>query len=97
MVTVTPDEIRELAMLARLSLNDEEAREFSGQLQDILGYIGKLREVNVDGVPEFLSESAENSSLRTDETTPALTSEQALKGVPRTRGRLVVVPKFKED
>lgn len=97
MATVTPEEIRELAMLARLSLDEEEVTQFSAQLADILGYIGKLREVDVSNVPEFLSERQEQSSLRTDEASDALSSEAALGCAPKTRGRLVVVPKFKED
>jgi aspartyl-tRNA(Asn)/glutamyl-tRNA(Gln) amidotransferase subunit C len=97
MATVTPEEIRELATLARLSLDDQEVEQFRAQLADILGYIGTLREVDVSGVPEFLSERQEESSLREDAAGPQFSSETALSNAPNTRGRLVVVPKFKED
>ena len=97
MATVTPEEIRELATLARLSLDDGEVEQFRAQLTDIRGYIGTLREVDVSGVPEFLSERQEDSSLREDAPGPQFSSETALSSAPNTRGRLVVVPKFKED
>lgn len=97
MATVTPEEIRELATLARLSLDDQEVEQFRVQLADILGYIGTLREVDVSGVPEFLSERQEESSLREDAAGAQFSSETALSNAPNTRGRLVVVPKFKED
>ena len=97
MATVTPQEIRELAMLARLSLDEDEVTQFSAQFADILGYIGKLSEVDVSDVPEFLSERQARSSLRDDAASEALSSDTALAGAPKTRGRLVVVPKFKED
>jgi aspartyl-tRNA(Asn)/glutamyl-tRNA(Gln) amidotransferase subunit C len=97
MATVTPEEIRELATLARLSLDDQEVEQFRVQLADILGYIGTLREVDVSGVPEFLSERQEESSLREDAAGVQFSSETALSNAPNTRGRLVVVPKFKED
>jgi aspartyl-tRNA(Asn)/glutamyl-tRNA(Gln) amidotransferase subunit C len=97
MTTVTSEEIRELATLARLSLDDDEAEQFRTQFADILGYIGTLRAVDVTGVPELLSEAQVNSSLREDTPGAQFSSEAALSSAPQTRGRLVVVPKFKED
>ncbi|MGB1698821.1 MAG: Asp-tRNA(Asn)/Glu-tRNA(Gln) amidotransferase subunit GatC [Nannocystaceae bacterium] len=97
MTTVTPEEIRELATLARLSLDEQEVEQFRTQLADILGYIGTLRSVDVTDVPEFLSEKQPDSSLREDLPGVQFSSETALSSAPQTRGRLVVVPKFKED
>ncbi len=90
---------RELAGLARLELRDHEAARFGDQLAAILGYLDKLREVDVEGVPEYLTAEQDLSGLAADEVSdPAeLGVEQALAGVPARRGRLIAVPKFKED
>ncbi|MFV8751297.1 Asp-tRNA(Asn)/Glu-tRNA(Gln) amidotransferase subunit GatC [Nannocystaceae bacterium ST9] len=88
---------RELAGLARLELRDHEAAQFGEQLAAILGYIDKLREVDVEGVPEYLTAEQETSGLRADEALAEVGVEQALAGVPARRGRLIAVPKFKED
>lgn len=97
MSSVGPEETRVLAHLSRLSLTDEEIERFSPQLAEILTYIEQLQEVNVDGVPEFVSAAMPDSSLREDAVGEMFAVEDALAGVPVKDGRLVVVPKFKED
>jgi aspartyl-tRNA(Asn)/glutamyl-tRNA(Gln) amidotransferase subunit C len=88
---------RELAGLARLELRDDEAARFGEQLAAILGYIDKLREVDVEGVPEYTSAEQEGSGLRADEVEQLGDVDQALARVPVRRGRLIAVPKFKDD
>jgi len=89
---------RELAGLARLELRDHEASRFGEQLAAILGYIDKLREVDVEGVPEYLSTEQASSGLAADiESDLGFDVEAALAGVPARRGRSIAVPKFKED
>ena len=89
---------RELAGLARLELSDHEAARFGEQLAAILGYIDKLREVDVEGVPEYLSTEQASSGLAADiESDLGFDVEAALAGVPARRGRSIAVPKFKED
>jgi aspartyl-tRNA(Asn)/glutamyl-tRNA(Gln) amidotransferase subunit C len=90
---------RELAGLARLELHEGEAARFGEQLQAILGYLDSLQQVDVAGVPEYLSAEQPGSSLRDDVVAPSHPAmvEAALAGVPSLRGRLVAVPKFKED
>lgn len=88
---------RELAGLARLELRDHEAARFGEQLAAILGYIDKLREVDIEGVPEYLTAEQASSGLGADEAVVEVAVEQALSAVPVRRGRLIAVPKFKED
>ncbi len=98
MATQDPTHLaRELADLARLELGDHEASTFGDQLASILSYIRKLQSVDVEGVPEYLSVEREASGLRDDSVGPMLAVDDALAGVPVHRGRMVVVPKFKED
>lgn len=95
-MSVDLEQTQTLARLARLSLNDEQAAVFGQQLADILGYIDTLMSVDVSNVPEYTSAPQPGSSLRADEVGEMFTTEQALSSVPKKRGRLVVVPKFKE-
>lgn len=90
---------RELAGLARLELREAEAARFGEQLAAILAYIDKLREVDVAGVPEYVAIEQAGSGLRDDAVAAADPAgvAAALAGVPTTRGRLIAVPKFKED
>ena len=50
MSTISRDEVARLAKLARLALSDSELDSFAGQLDAILGYVGKIQAVDVSGV-----------------------------------------------
>lgn len=97
MTTISRKECQELAALARLSLDDDEAERFATQLGTILGYIEQLRAVDTTGVPEHLPPSRLGSALRDDVAGPVLARERALASAPAVRDHQVVVPKFKED
>ena len=47
---ITPDLIKYLESLARITLTEEEERKVGGELQDILTYIDMLNELDTDGV-----------------------------------------------
>lgn len=86
----------QLAQLARVALSEAERETIGGQLERILAYLDQLREVDVEGVPEYLGAAPADSALRVDAVGPMLTAQQALAGAPQTRGQLFAVPKFKD-
>lgn len=88
--------VREPADLARLELDADELEAFSTQLETILGYIQRLRAVEVEGVPEYLTAEQVRSGLRDDTEGPAFDADRALAAVPDLRERLVSVPRFKD-
>ena len=47
---ITPDLIKYLETLARITLNEEEEKKVGSELQDILTYIDMLNELDTDGV-----------------------------------------------
>lgn len=97
MTTISRQECHQLAALARLSLDDDEADRFAGQLSVILDYLEQLRAVDTTGVSEHLPPSRAGSGLREDVPTEPLPRERVLAGVPEVRDEHVMVPKFKED
>ena len=50
-MALTKEQVEKVAVLARLSLSDDEIEQFRGQLSSILGYIEKLQALDVEGVP----------------------------------------------
>lgn len=87
---------QELARLARLRIDDDEAQRLGAQLENILGYIDTLRSVDVSGVEEYRGLGGD-SGLREDVRGPMLDPESALAGAPDRRGRQLAVPKFKSE
>ncbi|MCX4246197.1 Asp-tRNA(Asn)/Glu-tRNA(Gln) amidotransferase subunit GatC [Paraliomyxa miuraensis] len=57
MSTISRQECHELASLARLSLNEEEAERFAAELSPILAYLEQLQAVDTMGVEEHLPPS----------------------------------------
>ncbi|MGS0763863.1 Asp-tRNA(Asn)/Glu-tRNA(Gln) amidotransferase subunit GatC [Syntrophomonas curvata] len=47
---LTTNEVEHVALLARLTLNDKEKKEFAGQLSLILDYANRLNEINTDEI-----------------------------------------------
>ncbi|MGH7972733.1 MAG: Asp-tRNA(Asn)/Glu-tRNA(Gln) amidotransferase subunit GatC, partial [Limisphaerales bacterium] len=75
-------DIRYVAHLARLALTAEEERTLGAQLQNILGYIEKLKEVDVSQVEPTAHAFPLVNVVRPDEVRSGLTHEQALANAP---------------
>lgn len=65
--TLTKDQVRHIAKLARLSLTDAEVEKFTTELGAILGYIDQLTEVDTAGVLPTAQVTGTTSVLRQDE------------------------------
>ncbi len=76
---VSPEEVRHVADLARVDLDDDEVDRFAGQFADILEYFETL-----DEVPEVDREADLVNVMRPDEERPSLDREEALRNAPET-------------
>lgn len=47
---ISPNDVKKAAELARIKLSTEEEKGLAGELESVLGYIEKLKEVDVGGV-----------------------------------------------
>jgi aspartyl-tRNA(Asn)/glutamyl-tRNA(Gln) amidotransferase subunit C len=91
---ITPDQVRHVAKLARLALDDErELARLAGQLEAILEYVAKIGEVDVSGVEPMAHAADVKNVLRDDVTEPALPLEKVLQNAPDTDGHFFKVPK----
>ena len=89
-------EVKYVAHLARLSLTPEEEQKIGAQLSSVLGYIEKLKEVDITGVEPTAHAFPLVNVTRPDETRPSLTNEEALSNAPATANGLFIVPKIVE-
>lgn len=90
-------DLKHIARLSRLHLTDEEIRFFQTQVAQILAFVDKLKEVNVEGVEPTSHPLALQNVFREDTVVPSLAIEEFLKKSPKTRGRFFEVPKIIED
>jgi aspartyl-tRNA(Asn)/glutamyl-tRNA(Gln) amidotransferase subunit C len=85
-----------VARLARINLTEDEAKIFQKQLDDVLKYVEKLREVDVTGVDAAAHALPLFNVFREDAPREWFTADQALSNAPRQANRLFVVPKVVE-
>jgi aspartyl-tRNA(Asn)/glutamyl-tRNA(Gln) amidotransferase subunit C len=80
MATLTPDQVRHIAKLARLRLSDTEVKKLSKELTSILGYVDMLQEVDTKGVEATAQVTGQENVFRPDEVRQNGTSPDALLG-----------------
>ena len=90
---ISLDDVRHVAKLSRLALSEPQLQKYAGQLEQILEYVAKLREVDVSGVEPMAHAIPLHNVLRQDEVEPSLPTEQVLKNAPETEGPFFKVPK----
>ncbi len=90
---ITQDDVRHAAKLCRLALTDGEVDRFTSQLGDILGYIQKLNELDVEGVRPMPHALDQHNVFRDDQPAPGLATDAALANAPAKDGPFFKVPK----
>ncbi len=75
---ITIDDVKYIAGLARMHLSEEEIKQFTGNLEDILGYIEKLNTLDVGKVAPTSHVLSLENVYREDSPKPSLPQEQAL-------------------
>ncbi len=91
---LTPDYIRKVAQLARLSLTDAEVEKYREQLASVFAYMEMLNEVDIKDIPATAQVTGLTNVLRSDRVneTDAQTREAILSQFPERVGDALVVP-----
>jgi aspartyl-tRNA(Asn)/glutamyl-tRNA(Gln) amidotransferase subunit C len=89
-------DVKYVSHLARVALTPEEEHIIGAQLGQILGYIEKLKEVDVSGVEPTAHAFPLVNVTRPDEIRPSLPHQEALQNAPASANGLFLVPKIIE-
>lgn len=88
--------IKKLAHLARLEFNEEKEQEMLQDLNKILNWMDKLRELDTEHVAPLTHMTEEVNVLREDIAKNTVTHEEALLNAPRKDSDYFRVPKVLE-
>lgn len=77
-MSLTREDVTNIANLARLGLSEEELEQAGKDLNSILKYIDRLQKIDTTGVPEAASPVVEASGFRPDEVDACTDAERAL-------------------
>ncbi len=81
-MSLSASEVRWVAHLARLDLNEAELETMTRQLSAIVAYVDQLKEVNTDGVEPLAHALPIHNVFREDEPRPSLPVSEALANAP---------------
>ena len=95
-MALTPDEIRNIANLARLHINDDEVECYQQDLSRILEFVEQMNEVDVSGVEPMAHPQELVQRLRADKVTEKDQREKFQSIAPATQDGLYLVPKVIE-
>ena len=90
---VTDEMVEKLAWLSRLSFNDEEKKAIRADLQDLIAFVDKLKEVDVEGVEPLIHMSQETNVFRDDVEKGSVSRDEGLKNAPSVAGDFFTVPR----
>ena len=96
---ITEQEVRYVADLANLSLSEAEVHKLQADLDEILGHIERLNEIDTAGVEpmaQVLYAAGDTATWRADRQRPPLGTDVALANAPQAGGGYFKVPKVIE-
>lgn len=93
-MSLTSDDVRHVARLARLALTDAEVEALGGQLSAILSYVEKVGEVAAEEVPPTSHPYPLRNVYREDAPRPSLTPEDAISTAPHAEDGRFHVPRI---
>lgn len=93
-MSLSEREVRHVAMLARLSLTDEQVETLRGELNSILGHIDQIQRLNLDGVKPMTHAVPLVNSTREDVCHECLPRDLALLNAPEAEAGAFVIPRI---
>ncbi len=95
-MSVTKDDVRKVARLSRIEVEEGRLETLAGELNGILGWIDQLNEVDIEGVEPMTSVVETSLPMRADKITDGDKPEQVLANAPKSDDGFFVVPKAVE-
>jgi len=95
-MSVTQDEVRRIARLARIAEPADRLESLTNELNGILDWVEQLNEVDVDGVEPMTTPVQTPLPQRVDDISDGGKRDEILKNAPKAEEGFFVVPKSVE-
>lgn len=93
-MSLSEEEVRHVALLARLALTDEQVETLGAELNSILGHIDTIQQLDLADVEPTSHAIPMVNEVRADEPRPGLSREDALKNAPMAEDGAFVIPQI---
>jgi aspartyl-tRNA(Asn)/glutamyl-tRNA(Gln) amidotransferase subunit C len=95
-MSVTSHQVRHIAKLARIGMDDAEIEAMVPELNNILGWVEQLSEVDTDGVEPLTAVIDQKLRLRDDVVNDGNIRDEVLANAPDAQHGFFAVPKVIE-
>jgi aspartyl-tRNA(Asn)/glutamyl-tRNA(Gln) amidotransferase subunit C len=95
-MSVSPEQVRHIAKLARIAMSDDELARLVPELNNILGWVEQLSEVDTDGVEPLTAVVDQKLRLRDDVVNDGNIRDEVLANAPDAQHGFFAVPKVIE-
>lgn len=95
-MSVTHEQVRHIAKLAQIAMSEEELERLVPELNNILGWVEQLGEVDTEGVEPLATVIEQKLRLRDDEVTDGNRRDEILANAPDAEHGFFAVPKVIE-
>jgi aspartyl-tRNA(Asn)/glutamyl-tRNA(Gln) amidotransferase subunit C len=93
-MAISEEQVRHVALLARLALTDEQVESFGQDLNSILGHIDTISQLDLSDVEPTAHPLEAVNVMRADEVRPGLSRDDALRNAPASDGTAFVIPQI---
>ncbi|MEW5837692.1 MAG: Asp-tRNA(Asn)/Glu-tRNA(Gln) amidotransferase subunit GatC [Pseudomonadota bacterium] len=95
-MSITPNEVKKIAHLARMSISSEEVERYAHDLSGILDLVERMNQADVQGIEPMAHPLDMNQRLRVDSVSESDQREQLQACAPAVENGLFLVPKVIE-
>ncbi len=91
---IDEEDLKHIARLAKIDINEEEVKEFSPQIRSILALFNEIDEVETEDVEPTFHVFGLKNVFREDVSDSSLTGEEAVKNAPKKERGYVKGPRI---
>lgn len=95
-MSVTKDDVKKVARLSRIAVDDSRLEGLAGELNGILNWIEQLNEVDIDGIEPMTSVVEASLPMREDKVTDGDKVDDVLANAPKSEDGFFIVPRSVE-
>ncbi len=96
MSDIKAEDIKKIAYLARIQIEEQAIPEYAKSLTDILDFVEQMNQADTDGIEPMAHPQDMTQRLREDRVTETDQRELLMKNAPKAENGLFLVPKVIE-
>lgn len=93
-MSISEEQVRHVAMLARLGLTDEQVATLATELSDILVQVERIQQLDLEDVEPTTHAAEVTNVARPDVVVPGLSQDDALRNAPARQDGAFLIPRL---